>query len=65
MKGKCKWFSDAKGFGFISGEDGVDTFVHFTAITGKGFKSLAEGDKVEYEIEQTEKGAKAANVVKV
>ena len=66
MKGKVKWFSDQKGYGFIAKDDGSgDVFVHFSSITGDGFKSLAEGDAVEFEVVDSEKGPKAANVVKV
>lgn len=64
-KGVVKWFNDAKGFGFIAAEGGGDIFVHFSAIGGEGFKSLAEGDKVEFEVTKSDKGPKAANVVKV
>ena len=65
-KGKVKWFSDQKGFGFITPEDGSkDVFVHHSSINGNGFRSLAENDLVEYEIEQSPKGLRAANVVKV
>ena len=66
MRGKVKWFNDQKGYGFIAKEDGSgDVFVHFSSIKGDGFKSLAEGDSVEFEIVDSEKGPKAANVVKV
>lgn len=65
VKGKVKWFSDQKGYGFISKDDGSgDVFVHFSAITGDGFKSLVEGDPVEFEVVDSDKGPKAANVVK-
>ena len=62
--GKVKWFNDSKGFGFITSEDGSDVFVHHTSIQGNGFKSLSEGDKVSFEIENGPKGPKAINVVK-
>ncbi|MDV2495861.1 MAG: cold-shock protein [bacterium] len=64
-KGEVKWFNEGKGFGFIGREDGPDVFVHFSAIQGEGFKSLAEGDAVEFEVIEDEKGLKAVNVVKV
>ena len=62
MKGRVKWFNDQKGFGFIASEAGGDIFVHFSAIKMNGHKSLAEGDEVEFEVEKSEKGPKAANV---
>ena len=63
-EGTVKWFNDAKGFGFITQDDGgADVFVHFSSVTADGFKSLAEGQKVSYEVEQGPKGLQAANVV--
>ncbi len=64
MKGTVKWFNDSKGFGFITAEDGSDVFVHHTSIAGNGFKSLAEGDRVTFDVEKGPKGPKAINVVK-
>ena len=64
-KGTVKWFDETKGYGFITGEDGKDIFVHYSSIQGSGFKSLAEGDAVTYEVEQGDKGPKAINVEKV
>jgi cold shock protein len=64
MVGTVKWFNDSKGFGFITGEDGQDVFVHHTSIQGEGFKSLAEGDSVNFETENGPKGLKAVNVRK-
>ena len=63
-KGRVKWFNDKKGYGFIEQENGEDVFVHFSAIQGDGFKSLGEGQEVEFEIENGPKGAHAKNVVK-
>ena len=64
LKGKVKWFNESKGFGFIEQENGDDVFVHYTAIAGDGFKTLGEGDSVEFEIVDGPKGPAAANVQK-
>jgi len=64
-EGKVKWFNEAKGFGFIEQDGGKDLFVHFTAITGEGFKTLSEGQRVSFEVEETSKGPKAKNVQKL
>jgi cold shock protein len=61
--GKVKWFNDQKGFGFIEREDGNDVFVHFSAIKSDGFKSLEEGQEVEFEVVEGDRGPQAANVV--
>jgi cold shock protein len=65
LKGTVKWFNNAKGFGFIGREDGPDVFVHYSAIQNDGYKSLQEGDPVEFEIVEGQKGPQAGNVAKV
>jgi cold shock protein len=65
VKGKVKWFNDAKGFGFLEQENGDDVFCHFSAITGEGFKSLQEGDDVEFEVVKGPKGLQAASVRRI
>ncbi len=65
LSGTIKWFNESKGYGFIEHEGGSDVFVHYSAIQGDGYKTLIEGDNVEFEIEEGEKGPKATNVVKV
>ncbi|MEJ2152084.1 MAG: cold-shock protein [Gemmatimonadota bacterium] len=64
LTGTVKWFNDAKGFGFIQQENGPDVFVHFSAIQADGFKSLAENDRVEFEVTDGPKGPQATNVTK-
>jgi CspA family cold shock protein len=64
-RGKVKWFSNQKGYGFITPENGKDVFVHFSAIQGDGYKALEEGQEVEFEIENGPKGEQATNVTKV
>jgi cold shock protein len=61
--GKVKWFNDAKGFGFIETIDGVDVFVHYTAIRTEGYKTLAEGQEVEFDVYEGQKGPQAQNVI--
>ena len=63
VKGTVKWFNETKGFGFIQQESGPDVFAHFSEITGSGFKTLAEGQKVEFSIEKEQKGPNAVNIV--
>jgi CspA family cold shock protein len=65
MKGTVKWFNSEKGFGFIAREDGEDVFVHFSAIQTSGYKTLEEGQEVEFEITQGDRGPQAANVLKL
>lgn len=65
VRGKVKWFNNAKGYGFIGQEGGPDVFVHFSAIQTEGYKSLQEGDSVEFDISQGQKGPQAENVIKV
>ena len=65
QRGRVKWFSDQKGFGFIQQVEGPDVFCHFSAIQAEGFKTLKEGQEVEFEVEQSEKGLRAANVLTV
>lgn len=63
--GTVKWFNESKGFGFITQEDGPDVFAHYSAIAGDGFKSLADGDEVTFDVVEGDKGPKAENIVKV
>lgn len=65
VQGRVKWFNEAKGYGFIARDNDSDVFVHYTAIQGDGFKTLAEGQVVQFEVIQSEKGPQAANVIKV
>jgi CspA family cold shock protein len=64
-QGKVKWFNDAKGYGFITQDGGQDVFCHFSAITGEGYRSLKEGDTVQFDVTQGPKGLQASNVRKV
>mgnify|MGYP000870673422 FL=1 len=65
MTGKVKWFNSEKGYGFITTEEGNDIFIHFTAIGGEGFKSLEEGQEVEFEVTEGDRGPQASNVTKL
>lgn len=65
MTGKVKWFNSAKGYGFITGDDGTEVFVHFSAINGDGYKSLEDGQAVSYDVNEGEKGPQATNVTKL
>jgi CspA family cold shock protein len=65
MKGTVKWFNESKGYGFITREDGVDVFVHYTSIQGNGFKTLSEGQQVSFDVDDGPKGPKAINVQKI
>ena len=64
MKGTVKWFNDAKGYGFITQTGGDDVFVHFSAIVSEDFRTLAEGDEVEFDVQQTDRGLQAAKVLR-
>ena len=64
MKGTVKWFNEEKGFGFITGEDGKDVFVHYSAIQCDGFRTLEEGDSVTFEVKESNRGPQASNVSK-
>ena len=65
VEGTIKWFNEKKGFGFIQQDNGTDVFVHFSSILGDGFKTLAEGQRVQFDIEEGSKGPKAVNVTKI
>ena len=65
MTGKVKWFNSEKGYGFVTNEEGLDIFVHFSAITGEGFKTLDEGQEVEFDVVEGDRGPQAANIVKL
>tara|TARA_R110002096_G_scaffold44504_1_gene119610 strand:- start:94 stop:291 length:198 start_codon:yes stop_codon:yes gene_type:complete len=64
MKGTVKWFNDSKGYGFIQQQEGDDVFVHFSAIQDEGFRTLAEGEQVEFELRDSERGMQATNVIR-
>ncbi len=63
-RGTVKWFNDSRGYGFITRPSGGDVFVHFSSIQGEGFRTLAEGDEVEFEVQETDRGPQAANVMR-
>ena len=63
-RGTVKWFNDSRGYGFIARPSGGDVFVHFSSIKGDGFRTLAEGDEVEFEVQETDRGLQAANVMR-
>ena len=63
-RGTVKWFNDSKGYGFITRPSGGDVFVHFSSIQGDGFRTLAEGDEVEFEVQKTDRGLQATNVIR-
>jgi CspA family cold shock protein len=65
LKGTVKWFNNAKGYGFLGRDEGPDVFIHYSSISSEGYKSLQEGDQVEFEIVQGQKGPQAANVTKI
>ncbi|WP_333655195.1 cold-shock protein [Dissulfurispira sp.] len=65
FEGKVKWFNESKGFGFIQQDNGADVFVHYSSIAGNGFKTLAEGQRVKFDIVEGDRGPKATNVVKI
>jgi CspA family cold shock protein len=65
FEGKVKWFNETKGYGFIQQDNGTDVFVHYSAITNDGFKTLAEGQRVQFDVVEGDKGLKAANVIKL
>ncbi|BCB95470.1 cold-shock protein [Dissulfurispira thermophila] len=65
FEGKVKWFNESKGFGFIQQDNGPDVFVHYSSIAGNGFKTLAEGQRVQFDIVEGDRGPKATNVVKI
>jgi len=64
MKGTVKWFNDSKGYGFIKSPKGEDVFVHFSAIQAEGFRTLSEGEQVEFEVHESDRGPQAANVIR-